>query len=63
MKAATAAFSGSPEEARVTVANADLAIAHGNMDEALVMLRGVDDSQPHFIQAREKMAEIYRKHK
>lgn len=63
MRAATAVFSGSPEEARVAVANADLVVAQGNVDEALVLLRGVDDSQPHFIQAREKMAEIYLKHK
>ncbi|XP_066468231.1 tetratricopeptide repeat protein 21B isoform X2 [Tiliqua scincoides] len=56
-------FSGTPEELRVLIANADLALAQGNVEEALTMLRNITSEQPYFVQAKEKMAEIYLEHR
>ncbi|KAM9033188.1 tetratricopeptide repeat protein 21B [Sarcophilus harrisii] len=56
-------FSGTPEELRVTIANADLALAQGEVERALSMLRNVTPEQPYFIQTKEKMADIYLKHR
>lgn len=52
-------FSGTPEEVRVMLANADLVLAQGNVEEALSMLRNVKPEQPNFVQAKEKMATVY----
>ncbi|KAE8581031.1 hypothetical protein XENTR_v10024640 [Xenopus tropicalis] len=56
-------FSGTPEELRLMIANAELALVHGDVEEALSMLRNVSPEQPYFVQAKEKMAEIYLKHR
>ncbi|XP_053120307.1 tetratricopeptide repeat protein 21B isoform X2 [Hemicordylus capensis] len=52
-------FSGTPEELRVMIANADLALSQGDVEEALTMLRNITPEQPYFVQVKEKMAEIY----
>ncbi|XP_072118143.1 tetratricopeptide repeat protein 21B [Mobula birostris] len=52
-------FTGTSEELRVTIANADLAVVRGDIELALNMLRNVTPEQPYFIQAKEKMANIY----
>ncbi|XP_004703829.1 tetratricopeptide repeat protein 21B isoform X1 [Echinops telfairi] len=56
-------FSGTSEELRVTMANADLALAQGDIERALSMLRNVTTQQPYFIEAKEKMADIYLKYR
>ncbi|XP_061548772.1 tetratricopeptide repeat protein 21B-like isoform X3 [Phycodurus eques] len=56
-------FSGTPEELRVTIANVDLALLHGDTELALNMLRNITHEQPYYIQAKEKMADIYLNHK
>uniref|UniRef100_A0A7N6FE25 Tetratricopeptide repeat domain 21B n=1 Tax=Anabas testudineus TaxID=64144 RepID=A0A7N6FE25_ANATE len=56
-------FSGTPEELRVTIANADLALLRGDTELALSMLRNITPEQPYYIQAKEKMAEIYLNHR
>lgn len=56
-------FSGTCEELRVTIANADLALAQGDTERALGMLRNVTTEQPYFTEAKEKMADIYLKHR
>ncbi|XP_038440634.1 tetratricopeptide repeat protein 21B isoform X4 [Canis lupus familiaris] len=56
-------FSGTSEELRVTIANADLALTQGDVERALSMLRNVTAEQPYFIEAKEKMADIYLKHR
>ncbi|XP_003478712.1 tetratricopeptide repeat protein 21B [Cavia porcellus] len=56
-------FSGTSEELRVTIANADLALAQGDAEQALRILRNVTAEQPYFIEAKEKMADIYLKHR
>ena len=52
-------FAGSAEEIRITIANADLALAREDIEGALAMLRNITPEQPYFVQAREKMADIY----
>lgn len=52
-------FSGTPEELRVVIANADLEIAQGDVEQALTMLRSITPEQPYFVQAKLKMADIY----
>ncbi|XP_006161408.1 tetratricopeptide repeat protein 21A [Tupaia chinensis] len=52
-------FGGTPEETRLTLANADLALSKGNADLALSVLRGVSPKQPCYTEAKEKMASIY----
>ncbi|KAM6934319.1 tetratricopeptide repeat protein 21B [Xenentodon cancila] len=56
-------FSGTPEELRVTIANADLALLRGDMELALNMLRNITPEQPYYIQAKEKMADVYLKNR
>ncbi|XP_037095162.1 tetratricopeptide repeat protein 21B-like [Syngnathus acus] len=56
-------FSGTPEELRVTIANVDLALFHGDTELALNMLRNITPEQLYYIQAKQKMAEIYLNHK
>lgn len=56
-------FEGTKEEQRLLISNADLAIARGDTDRAITLLKNVNADQPHFLQARQKMAEIYLHHK
>ena len=56
-------FQGTPEEVRITISNADLALARNDVEGALAMLRGITPDQPYFVQAREKMADIYLNHR
>lgn len=55
-------FSGTPEELRVTIANADLALLRGDTELALSILRNITQEQPYYVQAIEKMADIYLNH-
>ncbi|MEE6467375.1 hypothetical protein FKM82_007217 [Ascaphus truei] len=52
-------FSGTPEEVRIIVANADLALSKGDVEMALGMLRNITANQPYYIEVKEKMAQIY----
>ncbi|NXX88206.1 TT21B protein, partial [Centropus bengalensis] len=52
-------FSGTPEELRVMIATADLEIARGDAEQALTMLQNITSEESSFVQAKEKMAEIY----
>ncbi|XP_057707752.1 tetratricopeptide repeat protein 21B-like isoform X2 [Corythoichthys intestinalis] len=56
-------FSGTPEELRVTIANVDLALSQGDTELALNMLRNITPEQLYYIQAKEKMADIFLNHK
>ena len=59
MQEAMTEYQGTGEEIRLTVANADLALEKGDVDNALNILRTVGPEQPYFIQSKEKMAGIY----
>ncbi|KAK2854581.1 hypothetical protein Q7C36_006450 [Tachysurus vachellii] len=52
-------FKDTPEEARVMVANVDLALAKDNIDAALKALENVMPGEPIYLHAKEKMACIY----
>ncbi|ESO93623.1 hypothetical protein LOTGIDRAFT_189817 [Lottia gigantea] len=56
-------FNGTPEEVRISIANSDLALARNDIEMALGMLRNITPDQPYFVQAREKMADIYLNHR
>lgn len=56
-------YSGTPEELRVTVANADLALLRGDTELALSMLKNITPDQPYYVQAKEKMGQIYLKNR
>ncbi|XP_077996608.1 tetratricopeptide repeat protein 21B-like [Glandiceps talaboti] len=52
-------FTGTPEEVRITIANADLALQRGDIELALGMLRNITPEQAYYVEAKEKMADIY----
>ncbi|KAM4698341.1 tetratricopeptide repeat protein 21B isoform 1-T1 [Rhinophrynus dorsalis] len=56
-------FSGTPEELRLMIANAELTLTHGGVEQSLSMLRNISPEQPYFVQAKEKMADIYLHHR
>ena len=56
-------FANTPEEVRILIANADLSLARGDMEMALGMLRNITPKQPYFVEARQKMADIYLNHR
>ncbi|XP_066301202.1 tetratricopeptide repeat protein 21B-like [Branchiostoma lanceolatum] len=56
-------FQGTPEEIRITIANADLSLNRGDIEMSLSMLRNITPEQPYYVQAKEKMADIYLNHR
>lgn len=63
MQEAMSEHQGTGEEIRITVANADLALEKGETDTALNILRTIGPEQPYYLQAMEKMAQIYLHHR
>lgn len=59
MEEAMKKVSGSPEEGRLVIANADLMMTHGRVDQALGLLGNIQCGEPYYVQAKTKMAEIY----
>ncbi|GAB0090491.1 Tetratricopeptide repeat [Sergentomyia squamirostris] len=56
-------FSGTSEEGRLVIANADLSLRHGNIDTVLKLLGNIQPGQPYYFQAKTKMANIYLTHR
>lgn len=56
-------FKGTSEETRISVADVDLLLNRGDIDNALALLKKIDPSQPYYVEAREKMASIYLKYR
>lgn len=63
MQDAMMEFTGTSEEMRVQIANADLAVGRGDIDAAITLLREITPEQSYFVQAKEKMAKIYLEHR
>ncbi|CAJ1394225.1 unnamed protein product [Effrenium voratum] len=63
VKTAIAEFAGTPEEVKILVANSQLAIEKGEIDQALNMLRTMKPDHPQFAMAKAAMADIYLKHR
>jgi tetratricopeptide repeat protein 21B len=56
---AKTAFEGTSEEVRVTIADAQLAVKRGEVENALHALKMVTSNLPYYVQAQEAMASIY----
>ncbi|CAH3123731.1 unnamed protein product [Pocillopora meandrina] len=56
-------FTGTPEEVRIQISNADLVLKNGDTEQALTILRQITPQQSYYIKAKEKMAEIYLHHR
>ena len=52
-------FSGTVEEVRVMLAQADLAMKQGDTKKALNMLKKIQPDNRSFVQAKKKQAQIY----
>jgi tetratricopeptide repeat protein 21B len=63
MQEAINEFRGTSEETRISVANVDLLLNRGDVDNALILLKKIEPSQPYYVEAREKMANIYLNHR
>lgn len=56
-------FGGTSEEMRVLIANADLAVQRGDVEAALAILGEIKPEQSYYVQAKQKMAEVYLHHR
>ena len=56
-------FTGTSEDAKICIANADLALSRGDSEHALSLLKSITEDKPYFIQAKEKMAQLYFSHR
>eukprot|EP00406_Dinophysis_acuminata_P039023 CAMPEP_0179375406 /NCGR_PEP_ID=MMETSP0797-20121207/87788_1 /TAXON_ID=47934 /ORGANISM="Dinophysis acuminata, Strain DAEP01" /LENGTH=1226 /DNA_ID=CAMNT_0021091415 /DNA_START=14 /DNA_END=3695 /DNA_ORIENTATION=- len=63
VKHAIAEFAGTSEEVKVLVANSQLAIEKGEIDQAINMLRTMKPDHPQFAVAKAAQADIYLKHR
>eukprot|EP00043_Microstomoeca_roanoka_P026514 m.11852 g.11852 ORF g.11852 m.11852 type:complete len:1331 (-) comp6680_c0_seq1:160-4152(-) len=63
LQEAESQFKDTPENVRIIMAQADLAVRRGEVEEALDLLRGVGKDEPYYVQAKEKMALIYLHHR
>ena len=59
MRDALAHFKGTPEEIKVSIAGTELALSRGNVDQALALLQAIGPDQSYYLDARERMANIY----
>mmetsp|Transcript_60950 Transcript_60950/g.108295 ORF Transcript_60950/g.108295 Transcript_60950/m.108295 type:complete len:1353 (-) Transcript_60950:75-4133(-) len=63
VKNAIAEFAGTSEEVKILIANSQLSIEKGEIDQALNMLRTMKPDHPQFPKAKAAMADIYLKHR
>jgi len=63
IKHAIAEFAGTSEEVKIIVANSQLAIEKGEVDQALNMLRTLKPDHAQYAAAKAAMADIYMKHR
>lgn len=62
MQIALEEFNNTPEKGRLIISNADIFLQQGASKKALDMLRSIQPTQPYYLQAKTKMADIYLKH-
>lgn len=63
MQDATSLFNGTPEQDRVTIANAGLSLDRGDFDQALRILSAIEFSGDFYMESKYLMSQIYLKHK
>uniref|UniRef100_A0A915IPA3 Uncharacterized protein n=1 Tax=Romanomermis culicivorax TaxID=13658 RepID=A0A915IPA3_ROMCU len=59
MKQALIEYKDKNEEQHLVILNADLALNRGDVERALAMLKSITPDQPNYLDARQKMADIY----
>lgn len=63
LQEASSEFQGTSEESRILLTNVDLSIKRGDINQAIEILTQIKADQTYYVQAREKLAEIYLKHR
>ena len=63
LQEASSEFHGTSEESRILLTNVDLSLKRGDVNHAIETLMQIKADQPYYIQAREKLAEVYLKHR
>ncbi|KAL2917694.1 hypothetical protein HK105_202567 [Polyrhizophydium stewartii] len=63
MQEALRVFSGTSEEPRIVIAEAEMCLAKGDVENALNMLGTIRPEQPYFLDAKSRMADIFLKYK
>lgn len=63
LQEASAEFQGTSEAQRIFLANVDLSLKRGDVNQAIDILMQIKPDQASYVQAREKLAEIYLKHR
>ena len=63
MAAAVFEFSGTPQEAHLTIANAKVEVEKGEFDTAIALLGGIGPGSPHYHAARKALADLYLTHR
>lgn len=56
---AQAVFKGSTEADCLAIAAADVAVADGNLETAIIQLRAIPPEAPGYLVAKQRMADIY----
>lgn len=56
---ATREFKGTPQQAQIVIVNSSLALKRGDVQAALVMLKGVSSDSPHYLKAKVATANIH----
>lgn len=59
VRRATAEFANTPEEGRLLLASAELALQQDRTQEAVDMLKQILPGQPYYVQTKTKLAEVY----
>uniref|UniRef100_A0A7S0YZT4 Tetratricopeptide repeat protein 21B n=1 Tax=Hemiselmis tepida TaxID=464990 RepID=A0A7S0YZT4_9CRYP len=60
---ATREFKDTPQAAQIVIVNSELALKRGDVQAALVMLKGVRSDSPHYLKARVATANIHLNHR
>ncbi|CAF4859670.1 unnamed protein product [Rotaria sp. Silwood1] len=63
LQEASTEFQGTSEESRILLTNVDLALKRGDINQAIETLIQIKSDQAYYLQSREKLAEIYLKHR
>ncbi len=63
LQEASTEFQGTSEESRILLTNVDLSLKRGDINQAIENLIQIKSDQAYYVQAREKLAEIYLKHR
>lgn len=63
LQEASSEFRGTGEESRILLTNVDLALKRGDVNQAIETLIQIKPDQTYYIQSREKLADIYLKHR